>query len=76
MWIWSRREFVRTHHRAVLTTRTEGGGVQQRPVLVGVDAEGRLLVSSRDIAYKTRNLCRDPWARLCVFPDRFFGDWV
>jgi PPOX class probable F420-dependent enzyme len=70
------REFVRTHHRAVLATRTEDGGVQQSPVLVGVDAQGRLLVSSRETAYKTRNLRRDPWAQLCVFPDRFFGDWV
>jgi PPOX class probable F420-dependent enzyme len=70
------RDFVREHHRAVLTTRSRDGGIQQSPVLVSVDAEGRLTVSSRETAYKTRNLRRDPWAQLCVFTNRFFGDWV
>ena len=68
-------DFVRSHHRAVLATRTPGG-VQQSPVLVGVDDEGRLLVSSREAAYKTKNLRRDPWAQLCVMNDGFFGDWL
>ncbi len=68
--------FVATHHRAVLATRTASGGVQQSPVLVGVDAEGRFVVSSREAAYKTRNLRRDPWAQLCVLSDAFFGDWL
>jgi PPOX class probable F420-dependent enzyme len=44
--------------------------------MVGVDDEGHLVVSSREGAYKTRNLRRDPWAQVCVFTDRFFGDWV
>ena len=74
------REFVRTHHRAVLATRTEAGGIQrgiqQSPVLVGVDSDGRFVVSSRETAYKTRNLRRDPWAQLCVFTNSFFGDWI
>ena len=70
------RDFVRRHHRAVLATRTASGGVQQSPVLVTVDDEGRFVVSSRETAYKTRNLRLDPWAQLCVFPDGFFGDWV
>lgn len=70
------RDFVRRHHHAVLATRTPDGGIQQSPVLVGVDAEGRLIVSSRETAYKTRNLRLDPWAQVCVFTDRFFGEWV
>jgi PPOX class probable F420-dependent enzyme len=70
------RDFVRTHHHAVLATRTEEGGIQQSPVLVGVDGEGRFVVSSREAAYKTRNLRRDPWAQLCVLSDGFFGAWV
>jgi PPOX class probable F420-dependent enzyme len=70
------RRFVRDHHRAVLATRTPSGGVQQSPVLVTVDDEGRFVVSSRETAYKTRNLRLDPWAQLCVLPDGFFGDWV
>jgi PPOX class probable F420-dependent enzyme len=69
------RDFARSHHRAVLATRS-ARGIQQSPVLVGVDGEGRLTVSSRETAYKTRNLRVDPWAQLCVLPDGFFGDWV
>jgi PPOX class probable F420-dependent enzyme len=69
------RDFVRSNHRAVLATRT-AGGIQQSPVLVGVDEEGRLTVSSRESAYKTRNLRADPWAQLCVLPDAFFGGWI
>lgn len=68
------REFVRHHHRAVLATRTRAG-IQQSPVLVAVDAEGRFVVSSRETAYKVRNLRRDPWAQFCVFTDAFFGTW-
>jgi PPOX class probable F420-dependent enzyme len=70
------RDFVRSHHRAVLATRRSSGGIQQTPVAVGIDDEGHLVVSSREGAYKTRNLRRDPWAQLCVFTDRFFGEWV
>jgi PPOX class probable F420-dependent enzyme len=69
------REFVATHHRAVLATRTDSG-IQQSPVLVGVDGKGRLTVSSRETAFKTKNLRADPWAQLCVLSDGFFGDWV
>jgi PPOX class probable F420-dependent enzyme len=70
------RDFIGRNHRAVLATRTRDGGIQQSPVLVGVDADGRLIISSRETAFKTKNLRRDPWAQLCVFTDKFFGDWV
>jgi PPOX class probable F420-dependent enzyme len=70
------RDFVREHHRAVLATRRRSGDIQQSPVLVGVDDQGRLTISSREAAYKTRNLRRDPWALVCVFTDGFFGPWV
>jgi PPOX class probable F420-dependent enzyme len=70
------RDFARAHHRAVLATRTPDGGIQQSPVLVTVDDDGRFVMSSRETAYKTRNLRADPWAQLCLFTDDFFGDWV
>src|SRR3954462_1208620 len=69
------RDFVRSHHRAVLTTRTADGS-QQSPVLVGVDAEGRLTVSSREPAYKVKHLRADPWTQLVVLRDQFFGDRI
>lgn len=70
------RAFIGNHHHAVLATRTRGGGIQQSPVLVGVDGDGQLVISSRETAFKTKNLRRDPWAQLCVFTNGFFGDWV
>jgi PPOX class probable F420-dependent enzyme len=41
-----------------------------------VDDDGRVLVSTRETAMKTRHLRRDPRAALCVFTDGFFGPWV
>ena len=69
------RDFVRSHHHAVLATRSSGR-IHQSPVLVGLDEEGRLTVSSRETAYKTKHLRADPWAQLCILPDGFFGDWI
>ena len=37
---------------------------------------GKLVISTRERAYKTRNLRRDPTAVLCVFADAFFGRWM
>jgi PPOX class probable F420-dependent enzyme len=70
------REFIRDHHRGVLATRRPDGSIQQTPVLATLDAEGRVVISTRETAYKTRYLRRDPWAQLCAFTDRFFGQWV
>lgn len=70
------RKFLHENHRAILTTRRRDGGLQSSPVVAGVDAEGRAIVSSRESAYKTRNLHRDPRATLCVFNDAFFGAWM
>jgi PPOX class probable F420-dependent enzyme len=70
------RGFLREHHRGVLATRRADGGIQQSPVLVNVDGDGRAIISSREAAYKVRNLRRDPWAQTCVFTDRFFGKWL
>jgi PPOX class probable F420-dependent enzyme len=70
------RTFLQRHHRGVLATRRADGGIQQSPVLVNVDGEGRAIISSRETAYKVRNLRRDPWAHACIFTDGFFGQWI
>ncbi|RBQ18691.1 PPOX class F420-dependent oxidoreductase [Spongiactinospora rosea] len=72
----SARAFVRDNNRAVLLTRHADGRPQMSPVTVGVDDEGRLVISSRETAVKVRNLRRDPNAVLCVFTDAFFGEWI
>ena len=68
------REYLRTHHRCVLATMRRDGTPQMSPVACAVDDEGRIVVSSRETAVKTRNVRRDPRAWLCAFPDSFFGD--
>jgi PPOX class probable F420-dependent enzyme len=70
------REFIRAHHRAVLATTRADGRPQLSPVTAAVDDEGRVLISTRETAVKTRNLARDPHAALCVLNDGFFGEWV
>jgi PPOX class probable F420-dependent enzyme len=70
------RAFVASNHRAVLITHRSSGGLQTSPVLVGVDDEAKLVISTREGAYKTRNLRRDPTAVLCVLSDDFFGAWM
>ena len=70
------REFMRVNHRAVLATSRADGRPQLSPVAVGVDADGRVLISTREPAMKTKNLERDPRASLCVMNDGFYGDWV
>jgi PPOX class probable F420-dependent enzyme len=70
------REVIREQHRAVLATIRSDGSPQMSPVLVAVDDDGRVLVSTRETALKVRNLRRDPRAWLCVLPDGFFGRWV
>ena len=71
------RELLRRQHRAVLATWRSDGTPQLSPVTVGVDEAGFAVISSRQTAYKLRNLRRDPRAYLCVFPDSFFGGrWV
>ncbi len=69
-------QHARTNHHAVLATTRADGTPQMSPVAVAVDDAGRVVVSSRETAVKTRNLRRDPRAFVCVFPDRFFGTWV
>jgi PPOX class probable F420-dependent enzyme len=69
-------DFIRLHRRAVLATRRRDGGVQMTPVIATVDGEGRPIISSRETAFKVKNLRRDPWAQLCVITERFYGEWI
>lgn len=70
------RDFLRANHRAVLATSRADGRPQLSPVACGLDEAGRVIISTRETAVKTRNLRRNPLASLCVFSDAFFGPWV
>ncbi len=70
------RTFLTQNHRAVVATTRSDGRPQLSPVSVGVDAEGRAIISSREPAYKVRNLRRDPKVSICVLNDNFYGQWI
>jgi PPOX class probable F420-dependent enzyme len=70
------REFVRANHRAVLATTRADGRPQLSPVLVAVGPDGRLAISTRETAMKTRNVRRDPRVSLCLLNDGFYGEWA
>jgi len=70
------RGFIRANHRAVMLTSHADGRPQLSPVIVGLDAEGNAIVSTRETAAKVRNLRRNPQVSLCVTTDAFFGEWI
>ena len=69
-------DFLRSNHRAVMATTKADGSTQMSPITVGVDSEGRVVVSSRETAYKVRHLRALPYAAICAFTNDFFGPWV
>ena len=70
------RAFIEANHRGILLTYRSDGAPQMSPIVAGVDSDGFVVVSSRETAYKVRNLRRDPRASLCMFTDGFFGGWI
>ena len=69
-------DFLRPRHRAVLVTRRAGGAPQLSPVTCGVDADGRIVVSTYPQRAKVANARRDPAVSLCVLSDDWDGPWV
>jgi PPOX class probable F420-dependent enzyme len=70
------RRFVADNPHTVLTTLRKNGAPQSSPVDVALDDEGRVVISSRETAFKTRNLRRDRRVWLTVLPGTFYGDWI
>jgi PPOX class probable F420-dependent enzyme len=68
--------FLRPRHRAVLMTRRGDGSPQLSPVTFGVDAEGRVVVSTYPQRAKVVNARREPAVSLCVLSDEWDGPWV
>ena len=68
--------FLRPRHRAVLMTRRGEGSPQLSPVTFGVDAEGRVVVSTYPQRAKVVNARRAPGVSLCVLSDEWDGPWV
>jgi PPOX class probable F420-dependent enzyme len=60
----------------VLTTLRKDGTPQLSPVDSAVLDDGTVVISSRETAYKVKNLRRDPRAWLCVLSKEFYGPFV
>jgi PPOX class probable F420-dependent enzyme len=69
-------DFVRQHHNGVLAVSRTDGNPQMSPVNATVDANGLVVISSRETAFKVRSLRARPYAAYCGFTDRFYGQWV
>jgi len=69
------RDFISQNHSGVLATYRTDGRPQMSPVGVTVDDEGRVVISSRETAYKVKNLRRDPRVSVLVTKSGSW-DWV
>ena len=69
-------EFLRPRHRALLITTRSDGRPQVSPLTCGVDAEGRVVMSTYPGRAKARNARRDPRVSLCVLSDEWDGPYV
>jgi PPOX class probable F420-dependent enzyme len=69
-------EFLRPRHRGLLATARSSGRPQLSPVACGVDADGRIVVSTYPERAKARNARRDERASICVLSDDWNGPYV
>ncbi|HTW17262.1 MAG TPA: PPOX class F420-dependent oxidoreductase [Nocardioides sp.] len=69
-------EFVRPRHRMLLVTTKQDGSPQVSPVTGGVDADGRIVVSTYPDRAKVTNLRRRPAATVLVLSDEWDDAWV
>jgi PPOX class probable F420-dependent enzyme len=68
--------FVRPRHQLILSARRRDGSPQASPVTGGVDADGRIVISTYPERAKAANLRRDPDCSVLVLSDDFGGAWV
>lgn len=69
-------DFVRPRHRLLLAAARRDGRPQISPVSGGVDAQGRIVISTYPDRAKTRNAEKDPRVSVVVLSDDFDGPWV
>jgi PPOX class probable F420-dependent enzyme len=69
-------DFIRPRHQAIVITARAGGRPQASPVTCGVDAAGRIVVSTYPERAKTRNARREPQVSVLFLSEDFGGPWV
>jgi PPOX class probable F420-dependent enzyme len=69
-------QFIRANHHGVIATTRKDGRPAMSPIACDVDADGRVVVSTRETAMKAKHIARDPHVAICVLNDGFFGEWA
>ena len=69
-------DFLRPRHHAILMTTRKDGRPQSSPNSCGVDAEGRIVISTYPERAKVANLRRRPQASVCIQSDDWNGAYV
>ncbi|MGH7767400.1 MAG: TIGR03618 family F420-dependent PPOX class oxidoreductase [Candidatus Binatia bacterium] len=67
------QKFLADHHRGVLVARKRDGWPQITLVTPVIDPAGRVIVHSRAVAFKVKNIRRDPRVSLLVMGEEFSG---
>jgi PPOX class probable F420-dependent enzyme len=70
------RKFIKENPRSVFATRRRDGRPQMSPIVAALDDDGRVMISSRETAIKTKNVRRDPAVSVCFLTNQFFGGHV
>jgi len=69
-------DFIRPRHHGILVTTRRDGRPQLSPVTMGVDSEGRIVVSTYPERAKVHNAVHNSAGSVCVLSDEFGGEWV
>ncbi|WP_424184722.1 PPOX class F420-dependent oxidoreductase [Actinokineospora sp. G85] len=68
--------FLRERDKCLLSTTRVDGRPQLSPVSYGVDAEGRVVISTYPERVKSRNAKRNPAVSVCALSDDWDGPYV
>jgi len=67
------QKFLQKNHRACIAVRQKDGWPQMTFVTPAIDAEGRVIITSRGTTYKIKHLHRDPRVSLLIFGEQYSG---
>ena len=67
------KAFLQQNHRACIAVRQKDGSPQMTLVTPGIDAQGRVLMTSRGTTYKVKHIRRDPRVSMLIFGEQYSG---
>jgi PPOX class probable F420-dependent enzyme len=67
------QKFLQDNHRACIAVRQKDGSPQMTLVTPGIDAQGRVLMTSRGTTYKVKHIRRDPRVSMLIFGEQYSG---